>query len=642
MRCYNRWNISKPSGITRYMSKQKLTSIIWQLGTFIAGVAITWIFLSIPTPRQFGLAFRYDFIPIVGSIALLAFVIFQLPDRLSRFLLFGVISTILVLPIAGLWASGQSEQYILGGIVPFSDARSCFTDSRRLSEGAPFISGASRRPLFTAMLTSIQWMTGQNLYVTLAILTMILGITLYFAVQEFRTHEGPVAAVVFLVLIFCYSRLLLGKTLSELAGLPLGLLSFVLFLRGISTKQIRYMLIGLVFLSLALNARAGAFFVLPAIALWIGWYFRRTKFFHWKSFLFASGAIAIGFIVNMLVFQAYSSDQSAPFGNFSYTIYGVARGGLGWTQIFTEHPETWTMPADEQARYVYGLTLDIIKRKPMNLVKGIVSSYQTFFSLDDYYGSINWFGGSGTVGNIARIGYYLLMITGLVFLVKDFKKPYRSFFLLSFIGICLSIPFAPPIDSNRMRVYAATIPFFVAIPAIALGSVCHYIPWKFLKQKEITLQDLSPVLGLGLLLFLFMTVVPQIPYRFTPSKAAPAMTCSAGTQTISFRVLPGNHIRIVEQDAINQEWSPLIREKTFATRIHNLPNWETYPLFEQMKPGQVALVDLDLQTKKPMILIAEWQKIGGTSWIQTICARPSDEKMLREYNVFFSEEYSPE
>ncbi len=115
------------------MTRQKLTSIGWQFGTFIAGILITWFFLAIPTPRQFGLAFRYDFIPIIGPLALIIFLLFQLPERSSRILLFGVISAILVLPIAGLWASGQSEQYLMGGIIPFSDARSYFTDSRRLS-----------------------------------------------------------------------------------------------------------------------------------------------------------------------------------------------------------------------------------------------------------------------------------------------------------------------------------------------------------------------------------------------------------------------------------------------------------------------------------------------------------------------------
>ncbi len=496
--------------------------------------------------------------------------------------------------------------------------------------------------MFTALLTSIQWITGQNLYSSIAVLTIILGLTLFFATQEFKSNEGPVAGTIFLLFTFFYARILLGKTLSEFTGLPFGLLALVFLLRGVITKQLKYILIGLIVLSLALNARAGAFIVLPMIAFWTGWYFRKTSFFHWKSFLLACVAITSGFVINMATFKEYSSSLSAPFGNFSHTIYGLARGGLGWTQIYTDHPESWDMQSDKQAQYIYSLTLDLIKRKPMNLVNGIISSYKTFFSLDDYYGSIGWFGGSGTIGNISRITFYLLLLAGLVFCIKDFKKPLRSFFLFTFIGIFLSIPFAPPIDSNRMRVYAATIPFFVAIPSFGLAALCNYIPWKYLKPRDSQQQSMAPALGLGIVLFLFMTIVPIIPFKLTPAGVPPEMICAEGLKAVSFRILPGNHIRIVDQETLTQDWVPLIRQKTFATRIHNLPNWRHIPLFPGVKPGQVILVDLVLKKNEPMILIADWDKTGNRSGIQTVCGRPSDDIMLREYNVFFAEEYLPE
>jgi hypothetical protein len=635
-------NQSARTGIIGEMTKETFQKYGLPSAAFIVGLLITCLFLTVPTPRQFGLAFRYDFLQIMGPLALVVFLLFKLPDKISRFLLLGIISAILVLPVAGLWASGQSEQYLLGGIIPFSDARFYFTDSHRLIAGAEFFTGAARRPLFTTMISSIQWLTGQNLYVTIAILTLTLGYTIYFAVYEFRTREGAIAGTAFLVFLYCYARMLLGKTLSEFAGLPLGLISLVFLIQGIHRKQLKPVLAGLFVLSLGLNARAGAFFILPMIILWAGWYFRESKLFHWKTFFLACGVVALGFIINLAAFDVFSSAESAPFGNFSFTIYGLARGGQGWTQIFTDHPETWDMPTGEQSRYVYSLTLDIIHRKPMNLVNGIIKSYQTFFSLDDYYGSIGWFGDTGITGTIARVGYYVLMIAGLVFCVKDIKKTSRSFLLAAFIGIVLSIPFAPPIDSNRMRVYAATIPFFIAIPSIGLASLVDLIPWKFLKSSSSEPQSLILPYTLSSVLVLMMTVIPLIPFKLASSQPAPQLTCSARLKPVSFQILPGNHIRIVEQNAVPQEWVSVIREKTMATRIHNLPNWETYDLFSNVKPGQVIVVDLDLQTNDPMILIAEWDKISARQGIQTVCGQPSTDKMLREYNVYFAEEYMPE
>ncbi|MEI8132783.1 MAG: hypothetical protein WCG34_10135, partial [Leptolinea sp.] len=356
----------------------------------------------------------------------------------------------------------------------------------------------------------------------------------------------------------------------------------------------------------------------------------------------ACAAITLGFIVNLAVFGLYASPANTPFGNFSHTIYGLARGGLGWTQIYTEHPETWGMAADEQSSYIYSLAMDSIQRKPWNLVTGISSSYATFFSLDDYYGSIGWFGGEGTIGILARIFWYVLFGLGIFECIRNFKKPTRSLILAALLGIFLSIPFAPPIDSNRMRAYAATIPFFVIIPCFGLSFLTNLLPWKFLRNQESQPQALLPVFTLSAVLVLLMTLVPLLPFRIGQQVKAPSAVCPAELTSVSFRILPGNHIRIVQQESLSQDWVPEIREKNFATRVHNLPNWETYPLFTDVKPGQIILADLDLQTTKEMILIAEWQPVSEKTGIQTVCARPSDDRMLREYNVYFAEEYMPE
>jgi hypothetical protein len=624
------------------MTRKIIASFGWQIVFGAAGIAILAFFLLIPTPRQFGLAFRYDFLPILGSIGLILILIFLIPGRLSRFLLFLLVSTIFVVPVAGLWASGQSEQYLLGGIVPFSDARGYFMDARRLLEGSQFITGAARRPLFTALLSSLQWITGQNLYLTIAILVFIIVISVYLAVREVKTIDGPLAGIFFLLLVFFYSRLLMGKTLSELAGLPLALLSLVLLLRGAQTNRLIYLVAGLFLISLGLNSRAGAFIILPFLALWIGWFERKDRSFNWRSFLLACAVVGFGFAVNLAVYKLYTSPEIVPFGNFSHTIYGLARGGLGWTQIYTEHPEIWTMPADRQANYVYSLTLEIIQRKPWNLVTGITSSVGTFFSLDDYYGSIGWFGGEGTIGNLSRIVLYILFPFGIFDCIRNFKKPSRSLVLFAFIGIFLSIPFAPPIDSNRMRVYAATIPYFVIIPCFGLSFLLNFLPWKFFKNPDPQQEyDILPAFSLAAVLILLMTLLPLIPFYFSNQIVAPSIECPTDLTQVSFRVLPGNNIRIIEQDSSSKDWVPEIREKSFSTRVHNLPNWETFPLFTTVKPGKIILADLDLKTMDAMILIADWKHLVKTSEIQSVCARPSDDPMLKSYNVFFAEEYLP-
>ncbi len=120
-----------------------------------------------PSPADPGLAFRYDFTSIAVSIFVLYVLISLFRGYFQDTLLFLFIAFLFVIPVIGLWASGQSEQYLIGGIIPFSDARFYYMDSRRLLEGSLFVTGASRRPFFAAFLSSLQWLTGQNLYITL-------------------------------------------------------------------------------------------------------------------------------------------------------------------------------------------------------------------------------------------------------------------------------------------------------------------------------------------------------------------------------------------------------------------------------------------------------------------------------------------
>jgi hypothetical protein len=627
------------------MNKDVFKEILQTFLITILGAAIIYLLLANPISFKLGLAFRYDFSSIVLLITLILVICFQIPGVFSKILLISFTAAIFTIPVTGLWNSGQSEQYILGGIIPFSDARYYYMDSRRLLEGALYSSGAARRPLFTALLSSILWLSTQNLYITIGILVFIVALAVYSAVLEIRIGEGFITASVFFVLLFLYSRFLLGKTLSEMAGLPLGLLSFVFLYRGAKIKDLKCILVGLFLMSLAQNARPGALLILPALLCWAGWFFRDAKQFNLKVFAIACVFVALGFAVNFILFNTLASSESAAFGNFSYTLYGLARGGLGWTQIFTDHPETWTMAANVQADYIYSLAFDIIRNKPMNLVNGILSSYQTFFSLDDYYGSLCWLGGEGLVGNIARSGLYMLILAGLYSSIRNFKIPTRSLFVLAFIGICLSVPFAPPLDSNRMRVYAATIPFFIVLPSIGLWFLIgklpvNKLPLKIPSNQDIPSPSMLPASFLAIVLVIGMTIIP-LGLRLTMTKnVLSADKCSPGLTRISFRVLPGNNLQIIDQGSSNHDWVPQLRKNNFGTLVHNLPNWETFPLFTGVKSGQIILADLELTQMKEMVLIADWDKLDHSSNIQTACATSAEDPLLRDYRVYFAKEYS--
>jgi hypothetical protein len=601
------------------------------------GIGVIIFLLSVPIASRLGVAFRSDFSTIAIGIFLLYLIFSLFPGTIKNTLIFSFIAFLFAISVAGLWGSGQSEQYLIGGIIPFSDARFYYMDARRLLEGAQFVTGAGRRPLFAALLSSLQWTSGQNLYLSIGFLIIIISLTTYFAVREVHSSENPVAAGLFLVLIFFYIRFLLGKTMSEMIGLPVGLLAFYFLYRSSKEKRNLFFLIGLFLLTLALNARAGAFFILPMLVIWGGLVFPSTKRINWRIIVQGAVVIILGFGINLLVFNQLSKPDSTPFGNFSFTLYGLSRGGQSWTLIYEEHPEFASLPSGQAYASVYQMAFDNIRHNPGDLVRGIAGSYATFFSLDDYYGSLCWFGGSNTIGAVARLFIYILMAVGIISTTKKYKDASQSLMLLAFIGIVLSIVAIPPRDSNRMRVFAATFPFFAIIPALGLSTIFSKIPLK--RRLFSQSQSISPLLpgSVGVMLILMMTVLPVTIKDSTKPQTINQLTCPEGFTSLSFRLLSGNYIKIHDQGSLKQDWVPDLQKQNFSRLAHDLPNWELFPVLTKIGQGQMLISDLNLNDMNEMMLIADWDKVSHSGEIQSICAKYQTDTDLKLYNVYIAD-----
>ncbi len=464
-----------------------------------------------------------------------------------------------------------------------------------------------------------------------------MAISVFFGIREIHATESPFAAGFFLFLLFFYVRFLLGKTMSEMIGLPLGLLAFFFLHRSAREKKAGIFLPGILLLTLALNARAGAFFILPAIILWSGFTFCSNNHINWRLMLFALIVVVLGFSLNFLVFHYVSAPGSTPFGNFSYTLYGITRGGQSWTLIFEEHPEINSLPTSEIYNYVYHISFENIKNHPLDLIKGLIHSYSVFFSLDDYYGSLCWFGSGNLIGDIAKILFYLLMAMGTVIGVKKRSDPRMSLLVAAFMGIVLSISLLPPSDSNRMRAYAATIPFFLAIPVIAVGAISRRVPWinKFFPKIQPPAINTAGIFTLCVLLL--MTVFPIGLNSFTKPAEIDRFECAQGLKPIVFRLLPGNHIFIHDQGSLAGNWLPDIQKKDFIRLVHDLPNWELFPVLTGLKENQVLISDLNLIDMDEMILIADRDKIDRNSELQTACGIHQDIEELKVYNVYIAD-----
>lgn len=186
--------------------------------------------------------------------------------------------------LSSIWRRAESSTFILGGLLPVSDAQDYYESALRLLEGYPFLEIASWRPLAHGVLATLLGITGQNLQVTLAIFALITAISCFYFTREIRRTHGTFIAVLSLTIIILYYRFYIGRIMTENLGLALGTVGTALLWRGATNQKINLSLLGIFLLTLALNTRAGAFLILPALIGWGTLFFRGESRFSSKFF----------------------------------------------------------------------------------------------------------------------------------------------------------------------------------------------------------------------------------------------------------------------------------------------------------------------------------------------------------------------
>jgi hypothetical protein len=211
-------------------------------------------------------------------------------------------------------------------------------------------------------------------------------------------------------------------------------------------------------------------------------------------------------------------------------LYGQVRGGVGWNEAIkasgTRDPEV-----------IYRAALDFFSRHPLSLFIGIAKSYRDFFA--------PW--GRGIFPFPNQASGILLYIFGLgltgVALVQTLRKisqPTYSLMLAGFVGICLSIPFLPPIDGGN-RFYASTMAFFflfVASPFMGLPK----------KEKDRDLDSAWVVpfgRGISLILITLTLVGAVLLSRMKGSPIVNIHDCPSGQKFFAAKIGSDSYIDLV-------------------------------------------------------------------------------------------------
>ncbi len=491
-------------------------------------------------------------------VALATVGLMQIRDAAGRWLPLMFLLAALAVAQAWLWQSALSKYVLLGGLIPFSDAGVYTEYANQLVQNHQVGYSLQDRPMFPALLASLLLFCGRNPQIALSMLLLIFGVALHVATRSVRIWFGKVSAATFLAIVFLYFARWLGTTMTEHLGLDLGLLSCPLLFSGFLEKRERPWLAGITVLTFALCARAGAFFVLPALCLLAAIHFKNGPRFAWKLPARMLGLIFVAMALSrFLAFCVFDADNF-PRSNFDYTAYGVVfhkRWDAAFHKYGSRHDK------------IQEAIIERIKTTPSCVPKGMWRAWRDFFkdSAPFRFMGRGWAEGLQAAGIIA------------FFLACRRKLPASPFVVAVCLGIGASIPFVPPWDADTMRVYAATIPLHAFVAALGAGSLWRLVATRFsgtvgalpaiVGKSGESDRDIAISTACAAVLLVLIFVVPVTRLVYFPSKTRARSVTEIAEKPGD--LFPGTYVSLVGND-VSQTRVPTVRIRDFRRRLKSL------------------------------------------------------------------------
>jgi len=523
--------------ITVELKKIKFSTAI----SLLIPMLLFWAVLSFRIPYSLTFHFNTYSFGLIVIILLLYYLSLRLRDNAGVLVCFGLTMLLFALALSYKWTSGFSDNFMIGGLLPYKDAKNYYLGADLILHGLPMEKAgqATERPLFPGFLSSILMLTGQNLKIALAVIVQLAGIGLYLSARRILHSMGALSASLYMTFMYFYIQPLIGYTLSELLGFTLGCFTFALIWHASHSLKWFDLILGLITLLVAVSARAGAFFIFPMLIIWIGWIFRREKRFSINAAGYAFIVVLVGyFLVNAIYAQLLGIPPGSAFGNFAYALYGQVRGGTGWhsaiEELGTRNPYA-----------VYRAALQFFLEHPLSLFIGFAKSYRDFF----LPGSQSIFvfrvaGWQDWANLVLWIGTMALLLRGLMRLVKDIHLNLASLLVAGFVGVILSIPFLPPIDGGA-RFYASTMPFFFIIPALGLSQLTKELEQNFTSKNDLYSDSIASR-SASIILVALTLIVPVGVHPLSQKPAYTMPSCPAQQEPFVMEVHQGSYIDLLK------------------------------------------------------------------------------------------------
>jgi hypothetical protein len=262
------------------------------------------------------------------------------------------------------------------------------------------------------------------------------------------------------------------------------------------------------------------------------------------------------------------------------------------------------------------------------LVKAVLFSFGDFFLRIFGFAKLNFVFQDARVHLLLNLTVVSLLNICLFFgLFRLWKRRSEnreaSFLLFAFTGILLSAPFAPPIDADSMRAYAATFPFLILITAFGMAGLFGLKP-QGEKMPERTVLAMLLFLSAGVISVAVLGpwfVREKVPHAFSQAQK----TCPSGEKSYVFQTHPVLAVDLVEDSSQSyKDFYPSTRVNLESFK-KNLPfnEYLSNPNREQLNhvsSGSTIFMGREIADDRVRFFLAATPEVAKKKGILTACS----------------------
>ncbi len=519
-------------------------------------------------------------------LVLVALGIYELVSRkqmLNRSPVVGWLLLILTAMLLGaklykIWSGGISGGFSIAGFVPQSDAYGYLQGARNLLEHGFLDEWSARKPMVANYYALLLLATGQNLMAVIVVNVAILILSIYLFCRWIFNHFGIVAALLALLLQVYFILPFAPTTMTEIPGLCFGNFGFLLLAQGAFTRRKGAFALGLGLLGVAFTLRAGALFVLPALALAAGRIFAAPRTYSIPMVALCVGAIALPFLLNMAELRLAGPPTGGVLGgNFSYTLYGIIKGNKGWDYVKTEHPELMELSDSQRSRMIYGLVRQELREKPFALFVSLAEGYRDIL-IHPFARLYPWY-----PFPVELTVFLMPFIYFFVMLAYEKDEGRRRLLVAlgaALGGIVLSLPFLVDVG---YRVFAATVAMTGGVLAIGMKGCLERLRRCDAPPVAPSASRYREAYVVPVVLLALMLCMPAVGKTHRAFRRPDPAGADVPPETVPVRIHKGSILHVVSDDAATR--IPQIRWADFQRQTGGSCPVED-PAIRGIQPGE--------------------------------------------------------